>query len=335
MYSIPTPCMKDFEPKTYMCKRAREKCTVDGDLDKSFWQHAQWTEEFVDIQGAHMPKPTQRTRVKMLWDDEAIYFGAELMEKEIWSYVKKRDDVIFRDNDFEIFIDPDSDTQCYTEFEMNARNTVWDLLLTKAYRDHGFPMNGFDIKGLQTAVKIFGALNDPTAENVKWTCEIKMPFESLLECAGQGAKVPQKGDYFRVNFSRVEWQVDVKEGQYVKRIDPNTGKHFPEDNFVWSPTGIVNMHYPELWGFVFFADKEDEVYEIPKDEHTKWALRKMYYKEHAFYDEHRTFSNTISCDDKDLEVQIQTTSHLFEISAPSIKENKRIYITTDGKTYIK
>ena len=31
---------------------------------------------------------------------------------------------------------------------MNALNTVWDLLLTKAYRDGGSPVNSFDIKGM-------------------------------------------------------------------------------------------------------------------------------------------------------------------------------------------
>jgi len=38
------------------------------------------------------------------WDDDALYLGAELTGNEIWAHVSERDDVIFRDNDFEVFI---------------------------------------------------------------------------------------------------------------------------------------------------------------------------------------------------------------------------------------
>lgn len=63
------------------------------------------------------------------------------------------------------------------------------------------------------------------------------------------------GEFWRVNFSRVEWQVEVQDGRYVKQVNPATGNPYPEDNWVWSPQGIVNMHYPELWGYVVFADE--------------------------------------------------------------------------------
>ncbi|CEN48597.1 hypothetical protein CCAN2_1920045 [Capnocytophaga canimorsus] len=48
--------------------------------------------------------------------------------------LKERDTVIFHNNDFEIFLDPDNDSHNYYEFEINALNTVWDLFLTKPYR---------------------------------------------------------------------------------------------------------------------------------------------------------------------------------------------------------
>ena len=57
----------------------------------------------------------------------------------------ERDSVIFRDNDFEVFIDPDGDTHAYYELEINALGTVWDLLLLKPYRDGGPAINGWDI----------------------------------------------------------------------------------------------------------------------------------------------------------------------------------------------
>lgn len=330
-YRIPTPYVPVYAPEVYHCKRATKPFVLDGNLDKEFWEDAPWTNDFVDIEGDIRPTPRFRTRAKILWDDENIYFGAELMGDEIWSNVTKRDDVIFRDNDFEIFIDPDSDTQVYCEFEMNARNTVWDLLLTKAYRDMGRPMNGFDLKGLRTAVKIDGELNNPNAKNTRWMCEIVMPFETLLECLGQGAPCPKPGDFWRVNFSRVQWTVDVVDGKYVKRTKPGTDQPLPEDNWVWSPTGIVNMHYPELWGYVFFA-QGDEEYRIPEDEFRKWELRRMYYAQHAHFDEKGCFDPDMKSFCPDLPVKVQVTDHYFEMSCPAADGKRRLVIYADGKT---
>lgn len=328
---IPTPRVERFAPEVYYCRRAKEPLVLDGNLEKPFWEEAPWTNDFQDIEGDCRPKPRFRTRAKILWDDEAVYFGAELMGDEIWSHVTERDDVIFRDNDFEIFIDPDSDTQCYCEFEMNARNTVWDLLLTKAYRDGGMPMNGFDLKGLRTAVKIDGALNDPGAHNVKWSCEVVMPFQTLLECRGQDAPRPTAGDFWRINFSRVQWKVDVKDGQYSKRTGPD-GNPLPEDNWVWSPTGIVNMHYPELWGFVFFCGGT-ETYPVPEDEARKWELRRLYYAQHTRFDETGRFDPALNSLGNGFIAKVQTTDHSFELSCPTADGGGTLVLLGDGKVY--
>jgi hypothetical protein len=50
-----------------------------------------------------------------------------------------------------------------------------------------------------------------------------------------------------MNFSRVEWQVEVVDGKYQKV--PETR----EDNWVWSPQGKIDMHIPERWGYVRFT----------------------------------------------------------------------------------
>ena len=254
----------EYAPKHYICRRAKEPLELDGRIDKPFWEAAEWTEDFVDIEGDLRPKPEKRTRVKMLWDDEYFYFAAELIEDQIWATLTERDSVIFYDNDFEIFIDPDGDSHQYYEFEINALNTVWDLLLVKPYRDGGPPVNGWDIAGLKTAVHIDGELNRPGADNRKWSVEVAMPWSSLRECAKEG-RPPVPGEFWRVNFSRVEWRKEVQDGEYRKVLNPETGKPYPEDNWVWSPMGIINMHYPELWGYVVFAEGEaGSGFELPK-----------------------------------------------------------------------
>ena len=259
-----------FCPSVYYCKKVHEPLILDGRLDKPFWEDIPFTDLFVDIEGPEKEKPRFPTRAKIAWDDDALYLAAEITGNEIWAHVTERDDVIFRDNDFEVFIDPDSDTQRYIEFEMNAMNTVWDLLLTKAYRNEGKPIDSFDIKGLETAVYIDGKLNDPGADNKKWSVEIKMPMRSLKE-ASNGA--PKPGDYWRLNFSRVQWKCEVKDGEYRKLLGSD-GRPLPEDNWVWAPTGVIDIHRPQYWGFLFFTEN-GEKYPIPEDEKRRFDLYKL------------------------------------------------------------
>ena len=238
-----------FAPKHYLCRRANGPLQLDGCLDKPFWEGADWTDDFVDIEGDLRPKPGKRTRAKMLWDDECFYFAAELEEDQIWATLTERDSVIFYDNDFEIFIDPDGDTHQYYEFEINALNTVWDLLLVKPYRDGGPAVNGWDISGLRTAVHIDGELNRPGAANRKWSVEVAMPWNTLRECAHEG-RPPVAGEYWRVNFSRVEWRTEVVDGKYRKVVNPETGKPYPRIigcGRQWVLLICITRNYGDMW----------------------------------------------------------------------------------------
>lgn len=233
------------QPKTYVCYRTNKKLTIDGKLNEAAWRNAPATDAFVDIEGDRKPRPRFTTRVKMLWDEQYFYIAAELEEPHVWGTLTKRDSVIFHDNDFEVFIDPNGDRNEYYEFEINALNTGWDLFLPKPYRDGGKAQNSWDIVGLKTAVHVQGTLNDPRDQDKGWTVELAMPWKALAEYAHKAAP-PNDSDEWRVNFSRVEWQHEIVDGKYQKI--PKT----KEDNWVWSPQGVVNMHVPEMWGVVRF-----------------------------------------------------------------------------------
>ena len=237
--TIPVPAVP-FAPPVYTCHRAKKEFHLDGNINKPFWEDAPYTDEFLDIQGSHMPLPRFVTRAKMLWDDENLYVAADLAGDEIWGHLTERDSVIYFDNDFEIFVDPDSDTYHYYEFEMNVLNTVWDLFLAEPYRDGGSGLNGYDMHGLRTAVHVDGSINDPSAENKGWSVEVVIPFSALYEYQKE-RRAPKNGEFYRMNFSRVQWNVDVKDNTYVKRTDEN-GNVLPEDNWVWAPTGVINIH---------------------------------------------------------------------------------------------
>ena len=251
---VPEP-KTPFAPFEYVCRRAAGPVDVDGRLDETTWADADWTEVFGDIEGASKPAPRFRTRVQMLWDDAYLYIGAYLEEPHVWATLTARDSIIFQDNDFEVFVDPDGDTHAYYELEMNALNTVWDLLLVKPYRDGGPAVHAWDIQGLKTGVNVLGTLNDPSDRDKAWTVEIALPFAVLKECIPGKPERPAAGDQWRVNFSRVEYRVETDAGAYIKVKDAGTGKPLPEDNWTWTPQGVINIHYPEMWGYVQFSSK--------------------------------------------------------------------------------
>ena len=321
-----------FHPPVYYCRRVHTPLVLDGRLDKPFWADIPFTEPFVDIEGPEIGKPPRfPTRAKAVWDDDALYLAAEITGNEIWASVTERDDVIFRDNDFEVFIDPDSDTQRYVEFEMNAMNTVWDLLLTKAYRDGGKAIDSFDIKGLETAVYIDGKLNDPDADNRKWSVEIKLPMRSLKEAAD---RVPKPGDYWRLNFSRVQWTSEIRDGAYRKVLGPN-GKPLPEDNWVWAPTGVIDIHRPQYWGFLFFTENGEE-YPIPEDERRRFDLYRLFEEQREYYREHGHYSTDVDalCAAAGVETRpvIETTAHFFEMRVKRADGRGEIRLFADGRS---
>ena len=129
--------MSQIIPEQYMCYRAKEALTIDGHLTEASWKRAPRTPLFVDIEGDKKPLPRFATRVAMLWDDDYFYFGADMEEPHVWGTLTKRDSVIYNDNDFEIFIDPDDDGEHYMEFEINPLNVAWDLYLPKQYNRGG------------------------------------------------------------------------------------------------------------------------------------------------------------------------------------------------------
>jgi hypothetical protein len=275
--------------RVYKCVRlpafARQgTIQIDGRLSESVWDLASWSEEFVDIEGAAKPRPIYRTRMKMLWDSQALYIAAELQEPDVRGILSTRDSVVFRDNDFEVFIDPEGDRLNYGEIEINALNTIWDLRLPRPYSDGGQPDDGWTVRGLRSAVWVDGTLNDPSTPDRSWSLELAIPWHGLRSLqdltqpirravrdgaklrgyeivvddtvaatAGQGSELsslsmpPAEGDVWRMNFSRVQWPSAAAGGS------GGQSEQLREQNWVWSPQGVVDMHKPERWGRVIFS----------------------------------------------------------------------------------
>ena len=307
-------------PRGYVCLRAGSPIAVDGRLDDPAWRDAPWTDDFVDIEGDARPAPARRTRAKMLWDDANLYIAADLEEPDLRATLRQHDSVIFHDNDFEFFIDPDGDNHAYYEFEMNALNTTWDLLLPRPYKDGGRAVDDWEIAGLTSAVHLDGTLNDSRDRDRGWSLEIAVPWTALGEPAGRPSP-PHDGDQWRINFSRVEW-----------------GLRPTEHNWVWSPQYVVNMHRPETWGYVQFERAPRAFVPDPAWPARRW-LHAVYYAQHEFLAANKRWAPSLT----ELDVppptdrglshpQMATTADTFEasIDLDAASEGARWKIRADG-----
>ena len=253
------PYVKTIQPEGYVCYRVSGAIKLDGRLDEPSWKAAPWTAYFVDIEGARKPLPRFKTHVKMIWDDKYFYIGAELEEPHVWGTLTFRDQIIYLENDFEVFIDPNSDNHEYYEIELGPLNTVWDLYLLKPYKDFITGMSAdcaWELPGMKTAVSVDGTINDPRDVDKGWSVEFAIPWTALAQKAHRPSP-PRHGDQWRVNFSRVEYVHDiVTSDRTTADMKNNAYKNregIPCDNWVWSPQGVINMHCPEMFGYVQFS----------------------------------------------------------------------------------
>jgi len=236
----------------YTCYRNVSPITIDGNLSDPAWRDIPWSEPFSDIEGTIRPSPQLETRLKMAWDSSFLYIAARLKETHLFATLTERDTIIFHDPDFEVFVDPDGDSRNYYEFEINALGTEMDLFMPNTYKNGGIYNLTWNLDGIRSAVKLEGTLNVPSDLDTAWTVEIAIPWNAF-KGGGHSDPAPDAGTIWRINFSRVQWNLEINDNTYQKITDPTTGKPVREENWVWSPTGVINMHIPEQWGYVEFS----------------------------------------------------------------------------------
>lgn len=330
-------------PLQYTVLRTTEKMIIDGKEDEKDWSKASWTPKFTDIETGSQIDSIQEARCKMLWDDDFLYLFVKFKERDLWASIHTHDAQVFQDNAFEMFISPGGETYNYFEFQINAYGTVWDLFMPKPYRNGGIGLTSWDIKGLQKAVYLDGTLNNPNDTDRSWSIELAVPLSSV---SMNGSHNPSIGTIWRMNFSKVQWKLDTVNGAYVRQKDKVTGKLFQEHYSVWSPQGIINLHYPERWGYVLFSDTlSTNSFLTPQTEKLKLLLWKYYYMQQEFKSINGKYAATLKQLDiinrgengltaKDSEIQMHADEKQFWIQVFLPSSNEYMSVDNGGEIHV-
>jgi hypothetical protein len=129
---------------------------------------------------------------------------------------------------------------------------------------------------------------------------------------------PAHGAQWRVNFSRVEWKHEVVGGKYRKVPKK------PEDNWVWSPQGIISMHRPETWGYVQFSTVPPGKDRFRPDATgiARYVLHRVYYAQSGYYKKHQRHARTLG------ELGLAGLSHASIAGPPVVETTTGGYVAT-------
>jgi Domain of unknown function (DUF5916)/Carbohydrate family 9 binding domain-like len=154
--------------KKMTTKRISENIKIDGEFSESAWQNVLPAKDFVMFnQDNGKPEPNnQKTEVKVLYDNDAIYIGAKLYDSEpskIMKEIAERDDFGTADF-FGVFLNGFNDGQQEFCFFVTAANSQADCI--RLARNEDFSWDAIWL----SQIKI---VNDG------WQVEMKIPYAAL------------------------------------------------------------------------------------------------------------------------------------------------------------
>ncbi|HEY3215386.1 MAG TPA: DUF5916 domain-containing protein [Candidatus Eisenbacteria bacterium] len=117
--------------------RLESPVTVDGALTEPIWRSGEAFEELVQRDPVEGGLPSQRTAVRVAYDDDAIYLGARLYDNapdSIIARLARRDASIASDR-FAVYLDPYHDRRSGYYFMVNAAGTLYDGTLSNDVDD--------------------------------------------------------------------------------------------------------------------------------------------------------------------------------------------------------
>ena len=170
------------------CRWADGPIVIDGKADEPAWNNAQVMDNFRMAwlgDGEH-PAPT-KTRARLLWDSNYLYFFAEMEDSDVFANVKEENGLTFNNDVFELFFKPATNKNGYYEFQVNAANTQFHMFLPS--RGAGAIPRFKDERRfhMKSAVIVNGTINRWQDRDKSWSVEGRIPWRDFAPTGGPPA----------------------------------------------------------------------------------------------------------------------------------------------------
>lgn len=263
----------------YECRKTSTPVVVDGRLDEQAWADVEWSQPFGHIADGDLTG--HETRIALRWDDHYLYAAYRVEDPDVRAHTVRHHEHVYQlDDDVEIFVELDGG---YYELGVNPINTIYELRWTWVdrliededwaaledlfktpdylyYTRRSSERLGrvgnleFDLEGLQRAVYVDGAINQPNVRDKGWTVEFALPWKSLASISRSPHLLPPKpGDTLRIQAYRAQHDWHDVEG--ARRLQEHRPGATPYEGYTWSAMGNGNVHNPERWVTVTFTDE--------------------------------------------------------------------------------
>lgn len=261
----------------YKCYKISTPISIDGKLSEDVWKKVQKSPRFIDVIGG--TPALYDTKAALLWDDKYLYIGMWCEEPYPEATLTKRDDYLWFENNYEIFIDGG---ETYYELQLNAINNIYEVfyIWQDAYRNNpiyktieefdifknearvfggnhdrtnhffwkGSHPRGnrwtflnWDMPGLKTQVFVDGKINDPSVTSKEVRMIFAFPWEGMKWLANGRSLPPKNGDI---------WQIFVGRYQKLKINGIETSV-----SWSWDKIGTTDNHYPEKFTKILFSEE--------------------------------------------------------------------------------
>ena len=147
--------------------RLTEPVNIDGVLSEPVWHNEYAVTDFKMRDPNEGAEPSQRTEVRVAYDDDAIYVGARCYDAHPESLLVRlsRRDVSVPADRFSLYLDPYHDKRSGYYFLVNAAGTLFDGTLS----NDGWEDNSWDgVWAAKTKVESQG-----------WTVEMRIPYSQI------------------------------------------------------------------------------------------------------------------------------------------------------------
>jgi hypothetical protein len=145
------------------------KITLDGRLDEPDWQRAPMSANFIENMPREKQPARDRTEVRVLYDNDAIYFGVRGYDpapEKIFAPFVRRDKVFGTMDNFIIWIDPTGAKKFAQFFRVNARGVLADGVWNEDNTDEDWSPD-FDFEAV------------PARLADGWSAEFRIPWAAL------------------------------------------------------------------------------------------------------------------------------------------------------------
>ena len=228
--------------KNAIAKRISEPPIIDGILDDKVWDNAESNTDFYQWRPSNTgpARETHTTLVKVIYDDDAVYFGVKMADpdpKNIAKEISQRDEFYMSKTDLiGVMISPYDDGLNYVSFVITSAGTIADMKTVGDFDDND---GDYDV--------VFDA--KISFDKFGWNAEFKIPYSAL--------RFPKKDvQYWGLNFFRRVF--NLNESYVWNYIDRSVGRM---SEYMGVLEGIQNIDPPTRLFFYPYSQFNSEIYE--------------------------------------------------------------------------